>query len=375
MPDLESRFRPIREARSPDLWSEIEHRQSRPGRADPVSVRSPRIVLSAFLVAVIGFAFLLYRFQLGPRTVSAPTGPVPSTSNGDLYYVVGGGGDAPEIASIHPDGTGRTIALRSTDAVHHHRIAFSSDGARIAFADDVGGRSALATASADGSDVVRLTHGMNDSWPSWSSDGSKIAFSGTEFDPSAPRCGLGVDIDCPTDIYVMNADGSDLERITTDQAPDFHPVWSPDGTKIAFTGRGQNNGTSIWVVEVNGTGARQVSSGSVGSAFSPTWSPDGSVIAFAAISGDGTAIYGVAPDGTDEHLTPTGVSISDPVWSPDGSLIAFSAVDPPSGIPSLYSVRLDGRDVVLLATDPHGGIAGDITWRPVPVPTSTAPSR
>jgi len=72
--------------------------------------------------------------------------------------------------------------------------------------------------NSNGSRQTRLTDGE---WPSWSPDGTQIAFSTTR--------------DGNSEIYVMNADGTDPQRLTSNTAPDWDPAWSPDGTQIAFT--------------------------------------------------------------------------------------------------------------------------------------------
>jgi len=75
--------------------------------------------------------------------------------------------------------------------------------------------------SPDGSDAMRLTtNSAGDFGPSWSPDGSKIAFWS--------------DRDGNSEIYVMNADGSEQTRLTDNSASDQEPAWSPDGRRIAF---------------------------------------------------------------------------------------------------------------------------------------------
>jgi dipeptidyl aminopeptidase/acylaminoacyl peptidase len=350
-----------------DIMDRIERGEPRSGHAEalPSAPRKLGVVLLAFLVAVAGIGLIVHAFgtsvRRGPATSLAPVAP----SNGDIYYVRGGGSYRPEFGAIRPDGTGMRIALASTDDVHYHRVAFSPDGARIAFADSDRDRSGIATAATDGSSVHRLTDGMNDTSPAWSPDGTKIAFAGTEFDPSIRRCGLGVDSDCATDIYVMNADGSGLVRLTSDPAPDYHPTWSPDGTQIAYATYRESDDSSISVMQVDGTEAHPVSSGLGGWEFSPTWSPDGSVIVFAAIRNGNSAIYEIALDGGGERVLRTVDGIGTPVWSPDGSRIAYTAIDPEADLPSLYTMRPDGSDATLVGTDPPIGIAGYITWGPV----------
>jgi Tol biopolymer transport system component len=373
LPDLDSRFRSIREARPPDLWHEIEQREPQPIEA-PQAPRKLGVVVLALVVASFGIGLVVHAFGTVPRKSPSISVPSVTPSNGDIYYVRSGGAYAPEFGSIHPDGTGSQTALVSTDDVHYHRIAFSPDGMMIAFADSGFDRSGIAVAEADGSNVHRLTDGLNDTWPSWSPDGTKIAFSGTAFDPNIGRCSLGVDFDCATDIYVIDADGSGLVRLTTAPGPDYRPVWSPDGTRIAFVSYREGHGSVISVMDADGADAHPISSGAGDSDSSPTWSPDGSMIVFASIRNENWAIYGVAPDGTGEHVIKAGDSIDDPVWSPDGSRIAYTAADPVSGLISLYTMRPDGSDVTLVGTDRPHGIAAYIIWRPVLVAASSAPS-
>ena len=135
MPDLESRFGSIRGVRSPDLWHEIEHRQPRPVDVPPAPTKLGVVVL-ALVVASFGIGLVVHAFgSVSRKSPSTSVVPSVTVSNGDIYYVRGGGAYAPEFGSIHPDGTGRQNALVSTDDVHYHRIAFSPDGTMIAFAD------------------------------------------------------------------------------------------------------------------------------------------------------------------------------------------------------------------------------------------------
>jgi Tol biopolymer transport system component len=92
--------------------------------------------------------------------------------------------------------------------------------------------------NADGTNVARLTnHAAFDQQPAWSPDGSKIAFVSQR--------------DGNSEIYVMHADGSNQTRLTDDDA---NPAWSPDGRKIAFaSNRGENDNWDIYVMPADGS--------------------------------------------------------------------------------------------------------------------------
>jgi Tol biopolymer transport system component len=303
-----------------------------------------------------------------------PGGPM---ANGPIYFRVGGGDAGSRVESIEPDGTNRHVVFPEDSPVHYSRIDFSPDGTRIAFDNFLAGEYGIETADPDGSDVVRLTDGVNDSWASWSPDGNEILFSSTRYDPSIARCTPGYphEFGCPTDIYVMDADGSNVVRLTSDPADEFMPAWSPDGTTIAFvrnTAQTPVSRPAIFTMRPDGSDVRQISSGIGGSDWWPSWSPDGSRIAFAAIRKENWGIWTVGADGQGERMVLGGMGagyVDNPVWSPDGSLIAFVGnleVDDYSPDDALYVMRPDGTGVTPLADAPGMGVAGDIAWQPLP---------
>lgn len=119
------------------------------------------------------------------------------------------------------------------------------------------------------------------------------------------------------DICVMNADGSNQTRLTTDAGPDVSPTWSPDGTKIAFVA-GRPIG-EIYVM--NADGSEQTKLTNIGGGVStPAWSPDGTRIAFAYYD-DG--LYVVNADGSGVAQL-TNLNDENPAWSPDGTKLAFN---------------------------------------------------
>jgi Tol biopolymer transport system component len=316
---------------------------------------------------------------LGDQTVPAPGR---SMANGPLYFRVGGGDGGSRVESILSDGTGRHVVFPDDGQIHYSRIDFSPDGTRIAFDNFLQGEYGIETAYPDGTDVVRLTDGVNDSWATWSPDGTKIVFSSTRFDPTIEGClpGFPHEFGCPTDIYVMSSDGSNVVRLTDDPAEEFMPVWSPDGSRIVFVRNAQGTpvmSPAIFTMNPDGTDVRQISSGVRGSDFWPSWSPDGTQVVFAAIRNEDWGIWVVDADGSNEHMILGGTGagyVDNPVWSPDGNLIAFVgnlSVDDYSPDDALYVMRPDGTHVTPIADAPGIGVAGDLAWQPLPAPVVT----
>src|SRR5918998_3027530 len=144
------------------------------------------------------------------------------------------------------------------------KAAFPGLNGRIAFDRN----SDIWTMDSSGSDQSHLTGGQNDpsEEPAWSSDGTKLAY-------------VKVVADRPSDyeIFIMNADGSGVGRLTDNASWDTRPAWSPDGTRIAFMRRGAA-GWDIWVMNSDGSNQRRLTSTPEGGRqgdSDPAWSPDG----------------------------------------------------------------------------------------------------
>lgn len=138
---------------------------------------------------------------------------------------------------IAPDGTGLHLITR-------HYVEYpdwSPDGSQIVFMapeDALGSDYKIYVMDADGSHVRRLTTTEGkDGWPAWSPDGKQIVFSSTRDDCSisnAPDCRATGDIGPWQDVWIMNADGSNQRRVTSEFGQFF--AWSPDGSEILVTG-------------------------------------------------------------------------------------------------------------------------------------------
>ena len=123
----------------------------------------------------------------------------------------------------------------------------------------------------DGSRRRSLTQNptMFDNYPRWSPDGTKIAF--TRYMDKT---------DTSAELFLMNADGTDLQRLTHNNVSDIIPSWSPDGTQIAFTSA-RSGHWEVYIIDVATRGVTQITSrGRDGPSASPDWSPDGTQIVF-----------------------------------------------------------------------------------------------
>jgi TolB protein len=159
------------------------------------------------------------------------------------------------------------------------------------------------------------------------------------------------------DVYVVNADGTGLRRLTTNPGDDFDPSWSPDRRRIAF--RSERSGEpEIWVMTADGTEQRRLTAG-----FSPAWSPDGTLIAFSgpAVNPDGShgILSVIRPDGTRLRALPHTEGGEYPSWSPDGTRIAFNSNV--TGEHVMFVIQADGSKVVDLSGVGEGW---QVDWAP-----------
>jgi len=119
-------------------------------------------------------------------------------------------------------------------------------------------------------------------------------------------------------IFSMSADGTDVTQVTSGHF-DRQPTWSPDGQRIAFVRENLDGGSDIFIVNADGSGAKQLTTGSIRPA-DPTWSPDGRTIAFAVTTASRICTdYDYGPD----YTYPCGYEVErvdlngviDPKWS------------------------------------------------------------
>ncbi|MDP3275318.1 MAG: hypothetical protein Q8Q09_09005 [Deltaproteobacteria bacterium] len=138
------------------------------------------------------------------------------------------------------------------------------------------------------------------------------------------RLAVSINREGNPEIYVGGSDGTNLRRVTNNSAADVSPVFSPNGSSIAFVSD-RDGSPQIYVMNADGGGQRRVS---VGGDYNqtPAWSPDGSTLAYASRQGGSFDIMTVSVSGgRPRRLTEGQGSNTDPTYSPDGRLIAFNS--------------------------------------------------
>jgi TolB protein len=218
---------------------------------------------------------------------------------------------------------------------------FSPDGSKILFTHN----SNIYRMDADGSNLVDLfpSSMLNESAPQWSPDGRKISFT------------LGSNTQ--TEIYVMNADGTNPTRLTNNSVYDFVWGWSPDGSKLAFNSRRDGN-DDIYVMNADGSNPVRLTT-SPAQDLSASWSPDGNRIAFFSNRSSGIDIYVMNADGTNAiNLTNTPSTIETyPNWSPDGTKIVFTREQNNSR--QIWTMNANGSAQIGLLTE---GLNSNPSW-------------
>lgn len=291
------------------------------GPADRQSTRVSSLVIASFV-------FVL-------ACEEAPPWRPPSMRNGLVAFVPS---DPRDIGISLVDPVGGEVRILTADIRDVTGLAWSPDGRKIAYVqsghlgigivDATTGRNRILTERWFPSETTF-------SRPTWSPDAARIAFAASSV-PSDVNC---EELEClafvEAHIYVMDADGGEPLRLTGEDILSGDPAWSPDGERIAFVaaspwdpGSFESPGRpQIYVMNADGSSVRRLTSFGHG----PTnlvWSSDGASLAFGTFSSD---IFVMGADGGSPRRIVTSLVAADgsfentdPAWSPDGRRLLFT---------------------------------------------------
>jgi len=259
---------------------------------------------------------------------------------------------------------------------HNGRIAFmkqNADGFRQTWVADM-----------DLSDQVKLTSGSADSgWAVWKPGGAKLAFDSNRAEPDP------TDARAINDIFKMNPDGTGVVKLTDSKYFDANAGWSPDGKRIAFDSdrRNHQGRSEIYVMDADGSNVRRVSTLPAKAEFDQAarFSPDGRRLVFTRYRGNRSlsngrvtaetaALFTVNVNGSGlKRLTSWGLRPNDADWSPKGNKIVFEAYPrfPNSEFPEhgghhgeVYTMDADGQHLKNITDNFRHAGSSDPVWSP-----------
>ncbi|MEO7454749.1 MAG: hypothetical protein ABIY52_00710 [Gemmatimonadaceae bacterium] len=235
-------------------------------------------------------------------------------------------------AMVHGMADDLEEAFTGTRGIARTRIAFER-GRRLWLVDS------------DGAEVQAITEQGYPVSPSWSPNGTSIAYA----------------VVIPAQVALLDLATGRSRTIASGSGTYISPVFMPDGSGLAYA-HGVDNGVDIWSATTTGSGAQRLSVGQGSDNVSPTYSPDGRRLAFMSARAGHPEIYTMDADGTNvDLLTPLdfGESAfrSNPDWSPDGRSVLFQSRI--AGTFQLMTISLRDRSLKQLTSD---GSNEDPSW-------------
>jgi len=260
------------------------------------------------------------------------------------FAVIGNFRGNKELYLVDFDGENRTPITRNGSI--NLQPSWSLDGSRIAFTSYLNGNPDVYIANLSLGNITRISsrRGINIG-ADWRPDGGALAIT------LAPRGN-------PDVFTISSEDGKQLSRLTKTHGIDASPTWSPDGSTLAFVSE-RSGGAQIFLMNADGGNVRRLTHhGSHNT--DPAFSPDGKRIVFVGRKGV-FDIYTIRTDGTGLVRVTEGMGDNeDPSWSPDGNFVAFSSTR--TGHPHIFMSTIDGTHQVQLTQGPGGYTNPD--WSP-----------